>query len=66
FPQGAGWKVGLRNLNDGSVEGIRHEHLPVLSVQFHPEASPGPEDNGYLFDRFLLMVEERRRAGQVA
>ncbi|HEV2128596.1 MAG TPA: glutamine-hydrolyzing carbamoyl-phosphate synthase small subunit [Thermomicrobiales bacterium] len=64
FPEGAGWLVGLRNLNDGSVEGIRHETLPVLSVQFHPEASPGPEDNGYLFDRFLTMIEERKAAEQ--
>jgi len=57
LPEGGGWLVGLRNLNDGSVEGIRHHDRPVLSVQFHPEASPGPEDNGYLFDRFLEMVE---------
>jgi carbamoyl-phosphate synthase small subunit len=56
FPTDGGWQIGLRNLNDGSVEGIRHEHLPVLSVQFHPEASPGPEDNGYLFDRFLTIM----------
>lgn len=62
FPEGDGWAVGLRNLNDGSVEGIRHQSRPVLSVQFHPEASPGPEDNGYLFDRFLDMVEQRRKA----
>ncbi len=59
FPEGGGWRVALRNLNDNSVEGIRHKELPVLSVQFHPEASPGPEDNGYLFDRFLEMVERR-------
>lgn len=56
LPAGDGWLVGLRNLNDGSVEGIRHHDRPVLSVQFHPEASPGPEDNGYLFDRFLALV----------
>jgi carbamoyl-phosphate synthase small subunit len=62
LPQKDGWLVALRNLNDGSVEGIRHHQRPVLSVQFHPEASPGPEDNGYLFDRFLGMIA--RRANQ--
>ncbi len=60
FPEGHGWSVGLVNLNDGSVEGIRHLTQPVLSVQFHPEAAPGPEDNGYLFDRFLSMVADRK------
>jgi carbamoyl-phosphate synthase small subunit len=62
FPEGKGWSVALRNLNDGSVEGIRNHERPVLSVQFHPEASPGPGDNGYLFDRFLAMVDECRKA----
>jgi carbamoyl-phosphate synthase small subunit len=62
FPQGGGWRIALRNLNDGSVEGIRNQDRPVLSVQFHPEAAPGPGDNGYLFDRFLTMVDERRKA----
>ncbi len=55
-PQGDGWQVALRNLNDNSVEGLAHERLPVLSVQFHPEASPGPHDNGLLFDEFLQMI----------
>jgi carbamoyl-phosphate synthase small subunit len=66
FPAGKGWTVALRNLNDGSVEGIRNHELPVLSVQFHPEAAPGPGDNGYLFDRFLAMVNERGKAPQHA
>lgn len=59
LPTSGGWEVALVNLNDRSVEGLRHERLPVLSVQFHPEASPGPWDNGELFDRFLSLIDER-------
>lgn len=44
------------NVNDGTCEGIRHKTLPIQSVQFHPEAAPGPLDTGYLFDRFLKEV----------
>jgi len=46
------------NLNDQTVEGIRHKKLPAFSVQYHPEASPGPHDSDYLFERFYEMVEE--------
>ncbi|MDR1573150.1 MAG: glutamine-hydrolyzing carbamoyl-phosphate synthase small subunit [Clostridiales Family XIII bacterium] len=46
-----------RNLNDGTVEGMRHKSLPAFSVQYHPEASPGPNDSAYLFDRFISMME---------
>ena len=45
------------NLNDGTVEGLRHRDLPILSIQYHSEASPGPLDNMYLFERFLDMVK---------
>ena len=48
------------NLNDQTVEGMRHRTLPVFSVQYHPEASPGPHDADYLFDQFIEMMEERK------
>jgi carbamoyl-phosphate synthase small subunit len=47
-----GWEVSFRNLNDRSVEGIRHKTDPFFAVQFHPEACPGPTDTRFLFDRF--------------
>ena len=49
-------EVSHFNLHDGTVEGLRHRELPILSIQYHSEASPGPLDNVYLFDRFLDMV----------
>jgi carbamoyl-phosphate synthase small subunit len=51
-----GWKVWFRNANDGTVEGIKHATKPWFSVQFHPEASPGPEDAAYLFDYFINKI----------
>ena len=48
------------NLNDQTLEGLRHRSLPLFSVQYHPEASPGPHDAAYLFERFAKMMEEHK------
>jgi carbamoyl-phosphate synthase small subunit len=48
------------NLNDGTLEGLKHKQLPVFAIQYHSEASPGPLDNTYLFDRFLEMIKESK------
>jgi len=45
------------NLNDNTVEGVRHRNLPAFSVQYHPEASAGPHDSHYLFEQFRRMLE---------
>lgn len=50
-------QVSHRNLNDKTVEGLQHRELPVFSVQYHPEAAPGPHDAHYLFDRFRQLIE---------
>lgn len=52
----ADWRVSFRNLNDQSVAGIEHESLPFFSVQFHPEAAPGPEDTQWLFQQFYSQL----------
>jgi carbamoyl-phosphate synthase small subunit len=51
-----------RNLNDDTLEGLRHRSLPLFSVQYHPEASPGPHDSAYLFEQFVQMMEEFKKA----
>jgi carbamoyl-phosphate synthase small subunit len=53
-------EVTHTNLYDGTVEGLRHTERPVFSVQYHPEASPGPHDADYLFKDFIDLIEERR------
>ena len=60
LPSASGFYVSHINLSDNSVEGLAHEELPVFSVQYHPEASPGPEDNQYLFDRFAQIIARER------
>jgi len=71
LPAASGFYVSHVNLSDGSVEGLAHETLPIFSVQFHPEAAPGPEDNQYLFDQFtdyarLHRVVRRRPLARVS
>ena len=61
LPAGSGFHVSQVNLNDGSVEGLRHRELPIETVQYHPEGSPGPLDALAIFDRFVDVV--RRRSG---
>lgn len=49
--------VSHKNMNDGTVEGVRYKDVPVFTVQFHPEASPGPADTAYLFDEFMELMK---------
>jgi carbamoyl-phosphate synthase small subunit len=56
-----GLEVSHINLNDGTVEGVYHKELPVFAIQYHSEASPGPWDNTYLFEKFLAMMKEHKR-----
>ena len=56
----SGVEVSHVSLNDGTVEGLRHRSLPVMSIQYHSEASPGPRDNEYLFDEFLELINDAK------
>lgn len=56
--EAAGLVVTQRNVNDNTVEGVHHKDLPVFSIQYHPEASPGTNDNHYLFDEFWSIINK--------
>jgi carbamoyl-phosphate synthase small subunit len=62
IPPASGFEVSQINLNDHSVEGLRHRELPVISVQYHPEGCPGPQDSQPLFDEFLSVAGVHQRA----
>ncbi len=61
--EGTGLSVTHVALNDGTVEGLKHNTYPAFTVQYHPEASPGPEDANYLFDQFMDLMEGWKKAG---
>ena len=62
LPPASGFLVSQVNLNDGSVEGLRHRSLPIETVQYHPEGAPGPLDALAVFDRFVAAARERAEA----
>jgi carbamoyl-phosphate synthase small subunit len=55
-----GMEVAYINLNDGTVEGLRHRELPIFSIQYHPEASPGPADSAYFFRQFVAILDREK------
>jgi carbamoyl-phosphate synthase small subunit len=59
IPGAPGLRLTHLNLYDGTVEGVEHRELPVIAVQYHPEAAPGPHDSRYLFDAFIALMEAR-------
>lgn len=58
--ESTGLEVTHINLNDGTVEGLRHREYPLFTIQYHPEANPGPRESGYLFQRFVDLMRLRR------
>ncbi len=59
--QGTELEVTHINNNDKTIEGLKHSKYPAFSVQYHPEAAPGPFDNSYLFDQFIAMIREQKQ-----
>ncbi len=55
-----GMKVWMKNSNDGSIEGIKHRELSVLTTQFHPESAPGPHDSLWIFDEFISLIKSAK------
>jgi carbamoyl-phosphate synthase small subunit len=63
LPAAAGFRVSQVNLNDGSVEGLRHAERPIETVQYHPEGAPGPLDALAVFDRFVAALGDSALGG---
>ena len=55
-------RVAFVNVNDKTVEGLRYNNKSIFTVQFHPEACPGPQDSNLLFDEFIEMMEVKKNA----
>jgi carbamoyl-phosphate synthase small subunit len=61
MPEGVA-KVSFVNVNDNTVEGLEYSNKDIFTVQFHPEACPGPQDSSFLFDKFIEMMEGKKDA----